>query len=246
MMKAINILAIAALTAAGTMLPLSASATAPLPVLTPLTIGAPVSAEPSATVTSHQAPGACRRAWTRVPHQRVPLYSEPTTASTQLGQFLHGFTTPCRHMQVGGRYNLCGAYNTGWILIPIDPYPRQGWIPNQCTDDPVLAGDPALPEAPSWPVGNDQPYHQQPGACRHAWMHTVSGNLTVRSEPRADAPAMSRIETPRIYPCRHMQVGGSYRDVCGADNTGWVLIPLNPYPRQGWIPSQCTADPVLL
>lgn len=222
-MKRIKTLAIAALTAAATMLPLSASATTP-----------------SAVQVEPQRPGACRHAWMHIWASNVPVYSEPTTTSRELTR-LGPDHWPCRVMQVGGRYDMCGAVNTGWVLLPAYIYPRQGWIPSQCTEDPVVEIPPDT-FAGSWVFVEDPVQYQRPGACRHAWMRTRGRNLAVRSEPRATARELARIETPRIYPCRAMQVGGLY-EACDVENTGWILIPLHPYPAQGWIPNQCTEDP---
>ncbi len=113
---------------------------------------------------------------------------------------------------------------------------------------PATPDDSVVVEATSMNV--PQVAYQGPGVCRHAWMRINAHSITVRETPSATAPAVGQLtgSNPIYWACRHFVVGGGYT-ACGAANTGWVLISLihanPPYELQGWIPNQCTQDPIL-
>ena len=110
-------------------------------------------------------------------------------------------------------------------------------------DELVVVAEILEPEAP----GLD--YHQ-PGQCSRGWVRIEAHSITARTAKNPSAPRAFQIVSPdglepMYYPCRSMEVGASYPPVCGAANTGWILVTAPQYERQGWIVNQCTSDPLM-
>lgn len=139
-MKRSKVLAVVASVVAATMLPLSASAATP-PKAEDLYVIA-VKLEPEAPGLSYHQPGSCSRGWVRIQAHTIAARttksaSAPVAFYIISPDYLQPMYYPCRSLEVGGAYpSVCGAANTGWILVAAPEYERQGWIVNQCTADP--------------------------------------------------------------------------------------------------------------
>jgi hypothetical protein len=146
MVKRTKVLAIAAVAAAATTLPLSASAN-PTPQAPPktnadLTVVAKV-LEPEAPGLAYHTPGSCSRGWVRINAQSITARQSKSATAPAAFQIvspdgLSPMYYPCRSLEVGASYTACGLGNTGWILVAAPEYERQGWIVNQCTGDPIF------------------------------------------------------------------------------------------------------------
>lgn len=136
------------------------------------------------------------------------------------------------------------------VVVTTLPFSASAVATPPAAPDAGLAtpGDSVVVEATS--MNAPQVAYQGPGVCRHAWMRIIAHSITVRETPSATAPAVGQLtgSNPIYWSCRHFVVGGGYT-ACGAANTGWVLISFiqanPPYELQGWIPNQCTQDPIL-
>jgi hypothetical protein len=125
--KKIKVLAIAALAAATTMLPISASANTAAPTPPKANAELEVFAEilaPQAPGLPYHTPGSCSRGWVRInAHTIAARESKSTTAPVSfLIRSPDGFSPmyySCRSLEVGAGYGpVCnGPGNTGWILV---------------------------------------------------------------------------------------------------------------------------------
>jgi hypothetical protein len=128
-MRKSKVLIIGFLAAAMTILPLSASATAPSPQ--PITV-----AESPGVQQTYLWPGECRHAWTKFTEIAL-VYAQPNDNARIVTHIPKGAYSACRSLALGGRYADCGGTNAnGWILVPLSPAPYQGWVHSTCTKDP--------------------------------------------------------------------------------------------------------------